>query len=456
MAVRVGAGSIAQSQIVREQTHPNPGGVAVRFAALHALLAVHKAELGSQAAVSQALDKVAAVDRGLVTELVYAALRRQRSLDRWIAQASARGLVGMDDTLLVALRLGALQLADMPRIPSFAAVDATVQACKQLDGASKATVGFVHAVLRNLARQAQQGGRPDDADLPPWIAQRVADLAADTASDPVALLAAFCRAAPLHLQVLGHGDQLRQRCDQLCEAGVLGAALPVPGAFVAAGPQALQHAQFGVTFLAMDASSAAVVRWLDPQPGWRVLDLCAGRGVKAALLASCGASVTAVDVSAAKLVHAAALAEATGAPLYATHAADATAELPCDRESFDAVLVDAPCTGLGTLRRRPEIRHRRRAADLVELTIIQTQLADRAVEMVKPGGVIMLATCSFAREEGPLWAAAVQQRHPHLRRSSENPPWVQPLLDADGALRTLPTAFGGDAFFAARLTAGPG
>ncbi len=427
-------------------------GVQTRQRALSALLAVHRGELGSQAAVSAALHGVVGLDRGLLTELVYAALRRQRALDRWIARACDRGLVGMAQPVLVALRLGALQLADMPRIPAFAAVDATVQACKGTPGHNQGSVGFVHAVLRTLSRRVLAGDLPDRDDLPPWIAARIVQLGRAVAVDPVALQHAFCQAAPLHLQVLGSGQQLAERAASLQDQGVLGPALPVPGAYVAAGPAVLGHPLFGVTFLAMDAASAAVVRWLDPQPGWRVLDLCAGRGVKSAVIAGCGAHVTAVDVSVAKLAQARALAMAAGTPLQETLAADATGDLAVDHHSFDAVLVDAPCTGLGTLRRRPEIRHRRRAADLTGLGHLQGQLADRAVQWLRPGGVIMLATCSFAEEEGPLWLAGVRQRHPQLQRSPGNTLWIQEFLDSAGCLRTLPTQFGGDAFFAARLS----
>lgn len=426
-------------------------GVAVRVAALEALCAVETAQLGSQAALQPALAALRGPDRGLCTELVYGVLRRQRSLDRWIAPDCDRGLVAMDAKVLTALRLGAYQLTEMSRIPPFAAVDATTEACKRGKGWHRGSVGFVHAVLRKLAARAHDQQRPDHDDLPPWLATRVADFATDLELDGAALATAFGQAAPVHVQILGPADQTAAAAENLLTAGVLRAPLQVPGAWLADGAVALQHRDYGKKFLVQDAASAAVVRWLNPQPGWRVLDLAAGRGVKAALLATLGAQVTAVDTAAEKLQSALELCAAVGAPLVQTVVADAGGVLPFADASFDAVLVDAPCTGLGTLRRRPEIRHRRRAADLVAMAAVQLRLAATAARLVRPGGVVMLATCSFAREEGPLWLQQVLRDHPLLARSEFAPQWAERLLDRNGDLRTHPLIEGMDAFFAARL-----
>jgi len=429
---------------------PADPGVAVRAAALAALWQVERGEAGSQAALQPAVAGLPAVDRGLCTELVYGALRRQRPLDRWIAASCARGLHGVDPAPLVALRLGAYQLAEMPRIPAFAAVDATVEAFKR-GKVHKGAVGFVHAVLRKLAGRAERGDRPDGDDLPDWIARRVDDLAYDLELPAADLRAAMCERAPSHGQVLAAAAAVAPVAQQLRDDGVWLADLPVPGAFVADGARATHHPGLGRTFLLQDAASAAVARWVDPRPGWRVLDLCAGRGVKSAVLAALGAEVTAVDSAADKIAAARALVEATGGRLAGAIAADGTAELGLPLAGFDAVLVDAPCTGLGTLRRRPEIRHRRRAADLWALTVLADDLADSALRLVRPGGVVVLATCSLCREEGPQWAERVLARHPGLRRSDDGPEWARPMCDARGDLRTHPLLHGMDAFFAARL-----
>lgn len=426
-------------------------GAEVRARAIAALLSVDAGEQGSQAALQTVLDKpwpLQGADRGLCTELVYGVLRRQRSLDRWLGPSCKHGLVSMPASSLAALRLGAYQLTELDRVPAFAAVDATLQALKGISGPRSPAIGFVNAVLRSVAGRAASGDRPDSDDLPPWMGQCIAEFAEDAGADPAELQAAFHLAAPTHLQLLGDG--LRGRAD-LEQAGVETVELPIPGALLVRGGAALLAAGLGHSYLVQDAGSAAVAAYVAARPGLKVLDLCAGRGVKSAALAAQGAEVTAVDLSADKLANAQELCQQAGAPLHLVLAADASMPLPLPPESFDAVLVDAPCTGLGTLRRRPEIRHRRRAADLWGMAALQDAIADQAVRMLRPGGVLILATCSVARQEGPLWVAGVLKRHPELQLDPGDFPWAAPFLGRDGMLRTHPLRAGMDGFFAARL-----
>jgi 16S rRNA (cytosine967-C5)-methyltransferase len=161
--------------------------------------------------------------------------------------------------------------------------------------------------------------------------------------------------------------------------------------------------------------------------------------------------VTAVDVGAAKLIDAELLCRRAGHPLEATLVTDAAATIPLPQASFDAVLVDAPCTGLGTLRRRPEVRHRRFAADLMRMADLQRRILAHAAPLCRPGGVLVFATCSFAVEEGPLVVDAFLHDHPEFQRDPGEQPWVRPLLDARGDLRTHPLLGGMDAFQAVRL-----
>ncbi len=423
-------------------------GAVLRERALRALLAVDLQELGSQAALNQALAAEPPLppnDRRLCTELVYGVLRRQRALDRWIAPACQRGLYDMAPAVLVALRLGAYQLCELQRVPAYAAVDATVEACKTTPEFPAKALGFVHAVLRQLARQSAEGHLPDRDDLPPWIDQRVADLARDLQLDTDALRQAFQGMAPLHLHALTpHGFA------GLRKSGIPLVDLTVPGT-VQAPAEALHHPDFAKHFVAQDAASAAITEWLEPRPGQAVLEVAAGRGVKSACMAAAGAQVTALDLAPAKLAEASELARQLGSPLHQTLAADATQPLPLGDAQFDAVLVDAPCSGLGTLRRRPEIRHRRRAADLVGLAQIQDQIADQAARHVRPGGTLLLATCSIAAEEGPQWCQRFMIKHPEFKLDPGVLPWLQPLLTGPGWLRTHPLQDGMDGFFAARL-----
>lgn len=426
-------------------------GVRVRERAISALVEIDAGRAGSQTALQPALDgqgggpALQGADRRLCTELVYGVLRRQRPLDRWIAPASTRGLVDLSPGVLAALRVGAYQLTELQRIPSYAAVNATVQACKTPGLCPQGAVGFVHAVLRKLAAQADAGRGPDGDDFPPWIVQRLDDLSADLGLEPLAARAAWTGEAPLHVHVMHAGE-----LESLREDGLELQPLPIPATALASSA-ALHHPRFGRTFVAQDAASAAITEWLDAQSGDLVLDVAAGRGVKSAFLSARGARVTALDLSGEKLAQAESLARALGAPLERTVVADATQPLPVAGALFDVVLVDAPCSGLGTLRRRPEIRHRRRAADLVGLAQMQAKIAHHAAQVVRPGGVLMLATCSVTREEGPLWCAEFLAQHPAFALEPGQAAWMAPLLTGPGWLRTHPGLHGMDGFFAARL-----
>lgn len=425
----------------------------VRQRALRALLAVDEAGYGTQAALRHALNDpppLQGADRALATELVYGVERRRRPLDAWIEASCSKGLYPLEKPVLAALRLGAYQLAYLERIPDFAAVHATVDAARAY--VPERAIGFVHAVLRSLARRGVAGDLPVGEDLPPWLQRRVADFAVALGLDVAALQAAFRAPAPLHLHAVGRAEAV--------EAALQAAGVPleplagiaVPGTWQSHGGALFQSEPFvRRQVLAQDAASAAVTEWLDVQPGWMVADLAAGRGVKSVALAARGALVTAVDLDAGKLAEAQRLATTAGHPLHAALVADGSLDLPLPQGQFDAVLLDAPCTGLGTLRRRPEIRHRRQAADLLRMADLQERMLARAADLVRPGGRLLFATCSFAFEEGPHVIERFLNSHREFQRDVGDAAWVRPLLDGRGDLRSHPLLAGMDAFFGARL-----
>lgn len=408
-----------------------------RIRALAALAAVAEGA-GSQAALRAELDRAPALsgpDRGWATELTYGVLRQQRQLDAWIAGAAVRGLYGMAPDVLNVLRLGAWQLA--AGLPDYAAVHATIEAAKCR--LKRPQLSFAHAVLRKLATQPPSAVDP----LPPWILRRIEDFAERVGQDPGALAEAFRGQAPVHLHTFDTAA--------LTELAGL-QPLPVPHCFAAADGQVFASAAFrSRRVIAQDAGSAAVAAWLGVEPGMAVADIAAGRGVKSVALAHAGGLVTAVDLSAAKLAQAVDLCAAVGTSLAATVVADASAALPLPAASFDAVLVDAPCSALGTLRRRPEVRHRRRAADLLRLADLQARILQRAAVLLRPGGVLVHATCSIAVEEGPLVVDAFLRDHSDFERDPGEAPWLAGLLDDRGDLRTHPLAHGMDGFQATRL-----
>ncbi len=365
-----------------------------------------------------------------------------------------QGLYDLEESALAILRLGALQLADL-RIPSHAAVHATVETAKTL--LPHKQIGFVHAVLRSLNQRFLAGDRPDDHDLPDWLARRVTLWAQRMRVDAVALEQALSLPAPLFVHALD-GDRTRMAAELLEEGVVIEPldGLSVPGVGRVADGRFLQSQVFGDRrALAQDAASAAVVEWLvdwlDTQPVKKVADIAAGHGVKSARLAHTGAQVTAIDQNGDKLLHAVQLCAQIGHPLAATITGDATKDLGIAAESFDAILLDAPCTALGTLRRRPELRHKRMAADILRMADLQARMLRQAAKWLRPGGVLLYAVCSFADEEGPQQIADFLAHHPDFRRFPGQADWLTGWLDDHGDLASTPLLGGVDGFFAARL-----
>lgn len=416
-------------------------------------MAVQERGEGSQGALDRAAraePALSSMDRGLATELVYGVLRRQRPLDRWLDGALDRGLRGIDPAALTAMRLGLYQLAWLDRIPDHAAIAATIDENRAAIGHGK--VGFVNAVLRRLSRD-QPWKSGVGATLPPWVEARVRAYAADLALDPDALVRAFGERAPLQAHVIqpARKTALQDFAADGVDVAVVG---QIPGAYeVLAGPLFAGKLFADRHVIAQDAASAAVVEWVGVEPGMKVADIAAGRGAKSLFLASSGAIVTAVDLGENRVRDAARLADWAGWPLESTLVADATSALPLPAASFDVVLVDAPCSGLGTMRRRPEIAHRRRAADLANNHALQLAMVRRCADLVRPGGTLIYAVCSFAEEEGPLVIERLLGQRPDLMRApaDDQAEWAKPLVDAKGDLRTHPLWHGVDAFYAARL-----
>ena len=436
----------------RPKNHADP-----RLRAAQALVLIEQDGQGSQAALRQVLDDTPALagpDRGLCTELVYGVLRRRRPLDRWLEMSCRQGLFDLEEPTLAILRLGALQLADL-RIPPHAAVHATVETAKRL--LPHKQIAFVHAVLRSIAQRLLDGDRPDDRDLPDWLTRRVHAWAERAHVDGAALERALSQPAPLFVHALD-GDRARMVAD-LAQEGVTVEPLDgaqVPGVGRVTDGRFLQTQVFAQRrALAQDAASAAVVvwlaEWLETQPAGQVADIAAGHGVKSARLAHTGAAVTAIDQNGDKLLHAVQLCAQIGHPLAATITGDATQDLGIAPGAFDAILLDAPCTALGTLRRRPELRHRRMAADILRMADLQARMLRRAATWLRPGGVLLYAVCSFTQEEGPLQIAQFLQQNPDFQRFPGESEWLRGWLDDHGDLVSAPVRGGVDGFFAARL-----
>jgi 16S rRNA (cytosine967-C5)-methyltransferase len=406
-------------------------------------------------------------ERALATELVYGTLRWRGRLDWLLAQVIPRPLEALEGPVRSVLRLGAYQIAFLQGVPAPAAVDQAVRAARAL-GLERAT-GLVNAALRRLAREHRSLAPPSlEADplghlvhalsLPPWLAQRWLDAfgpaeaaalaAASNAPPPLTVRANLARTSRDALLAELRGRWPEARATQLSPVGiVLG-----HGGNPAADPG------FGAgLFAVQDEGSQLVVALLDPQPGERVLDACAAPGAKATAIAACvGAEgrVLGLDRHARRLALVAREARRLGLGPLELRACDAAQGLPPEAPagSFDRVLVDAPCSGLGTLRRNADLRWRVAPDDPAKLAVTQRALLASAARALRPGGALVYSTCTLTSEENEAVVRAFLAETPGFRLAAPEslPACVRPVTE-DGVLRTFPHRHGTDGFFAARL-----
>lgn len=395
---------------------------------------------------SRALDaelkraQLEARDAALATEIVYGTLRVLPALDQRIAQALTRADARMDSFARATLRTAAYQLEHLSRLPTHAIVDECVTQVRERRGPKLA--GFVNAVLRKLAGTRAANPEPPSAlALPAWVHE--------------SLLAALGpeRLARL-LQQHGSAPALCLRADRLPRAELqaqLAAAQPQadirPTALSPLGlnlrrsgsPRALPGYKDGA-FSVQEEGAQLIALAIAAQPGERIADICAGHGGKTTLLArqvGSAGSLIAVDVDERKLdaipdeLRRIGLADVP----VALHPIDLSVGIGGLPPDFDRVLVDAPCTGLGTVLRRPELLLRLRPGDPARMAQLQLKILRSAAQLVKPGGLLAYAVCSPTREEGPEVASAFSAEHASFRYVTEPLSTLLPPPDSDAVLR---------------------
>ena len=385
-----------------------------RRAAYDVLKAVRVDQAYTNLALSGALDRggVNGRDAAFATELTSGTIRWQGLYDAVISACLDRPIVRVQPKVLDALRLGCHQLLSM-RVPAHAAISTTVDLVRSEVGPGAS--GFVNAVLRRISAHRRDAWvrrvAPDRArdpvgfaataySHPRWVVEALGEaLAASGRRDELEALLVADNEPPAVTLVARPGratlDELPGGPTRFSPYGVVSTG-GNPGE-VAAVAERRAGVQDEGSQLVAHALAAASVHGADQ----RWLDLCAGPGGKAALLAALAAARGALLVANDRLAHRAelvrrALADAPG--VEAVTVEDGTTP-PWPDGSFDRVLVDAPCTGLGALRRRPEARWRRRAEDLQDLVPLQRRLLERALDLTRPGGVVLYATCSPALAE---------------------------------------------------------
>jgi 16S rRNA (cytosine967-C5)-methyltransferase len=389
-------------------------------------------------------------DRALMRAIVATVLRRLGTLRHLLDAFLDRGLPKQSPRVETALLLGAAQILFL-NVPDHAAVDLSVRLARA-DRHAAGFAGLINAVLRRVAREgAARLAAIDSAalDTPDWLLARWIAVYGEATARAIA---AANRTEPA-LDLTAKSDP------ELWAEKLGGRVLPTQSLRVIAhGPVSALPGFAEGAWWVQDAAASLPARFLGNVAGRRVADLCAAPGGKTAQLALDGAIVTAVDRAPARLERL--RQNLARLRLHAEIVLDNIEEWKA--EPFDAVLLDAPCSSTGTIRRHPDVAWRKSADDIVKLSAFQRRLLDRAVALVKPGGTLVYCTCSLEPEENEERVADLLAREPGLRRAPIGSAEVfgcAEFISKDGDLRTLPCHFphsdsrlaGIDGFYAARL-----
>lgn len=443
----------------RDQPRPTDA----RKAALEALDRVEKGDRIEEAA-SRAVADLDRRDGSLAREIIYGVTRHRRLLDYRLRGLIDRPWKKVSPELKNPLRIGAYQLLMLDRVPDRAAVHTAVEL---LGGkAPKWKRGFVNGVLRGLIRNRESltlPGRKKDLahhlevaySWPQWLAQRwLGELGAKPAES---LMEALNRPPGLCLRATGLVADRAALMTRLTQAGYG----PRPGRF---SPEAVYPGKGSVPelekiapgmFAAQSEPAQLVGRLAAPRPGQSVLDLCAGVGGKTTHLAELMAGrgrIVAVDSSRERVEIGRERTKAIDIIEYLE--GDGTDPGLLDDQAFDAVLIDAPCTGSGTIPGRPDLKWRLKAEDPDRMAEIQGKLLRAGADRVKPGGVLVYATCSLFPEENERVVEGFLKERPEFEPDPAGEylgPEAAELVTEEGYLRTRPNKHGLEGFFAARM-----
>ena len=408
-----------------------------------------------------ALDpQMRADDRALCHELVLGVLRRRLWLDRTIEHLGNRRVEKLDPEVRLVLEIGLYQLRFLTRIPASAAVNESVNLTRA--GRIKSAAGFVNAVLRRSARESDYDPSVDiedpieklsvESSHPRWLIERWER--AFGFDEAAAFARANNKAAPVAFRFTarrrGDSQLAKDALDELESAGAeitLSKVAPDSWRVVGAHDVIRRLTDDGLIYL-QDEASQLLAHLLDVEPGGRVLDVTAAPGSKATHIAALAptAVVVAGDLHPQRVQTMHRLASKQDARIHVViH--DATRRLPFPDQSFDRVLLDAPCSGTGTLRRNPEIRHRLTLEDIDQLAQQQLLMLQNAAATVRAGGRLIYSTCSVEPEEDEQVVNSFLRDNPAFVKSPPDGPLE--LRTPDGFLRTWPQRQGCDGFFVA-------
>lgn len=442
---------------------------ASRRVAYDTIRAVHESDAYANLLLPTSITRagLSSSDAALATELTYGTLRRQGTYDAVIAIAADRGILDIDPAVLDALRLGVHQLLST-RVASHAAVNESVELARSAGG--RGAAGFANAVLRRVSRDTPgdwmtriaDGARSDDEQLgllfshPVWVVRAFRRaLAAEGRADELEALLTADNASPRVTMAALPG------LAEVPEDARRTPFSPVGFRLGGGDPESTireSHGRIRVQDEGSQLAALALTRALPVREGERWLDLCAGPGGKTAMLAAealaHGARLEANEISPARagLVRKALEGVPLEVPVSEQDGRERTAAAP---DTYDRILVDAPCTGLGALRRRPEARWRKAPADVPELTGLQRELLTGAVSALARGGIVAYVTCSphLAETSGVVaevrreWGAALEEISARdvLTALTDADPALPPQADGSGRAQLWPHRHNTDA-----------
>ena len=432
----------------------------VRDAALSILLAVDKNQAYSNLLLHETIKrhKIEPKDRALLTEMTYGTLQHKMTLDYYL-EPFIRGKI--DHWVRWLLRLSLYQMHYLTRIPPHAAVNEAVEIAKRRGhkGIASTVNGILRSILRQGVRSTDEITDPIErlsiaTSHPNWLVERW--VAAYGMATTQAMLEENNVPPIQTVRVNLTKGTVEEAITHLTAEGIkVERSTLIPECLHITGGQAARTAAFGQGLITIqDESSMLPATVMNPQPDWRVLDMCAAPGGKTTHLAekmNDEGSILALDLHPHKLelidenTARLGLESIDTAPLDGRKAPEYLAV-----ESFDAVLVDAPCSGLGVMRRKPDIKYTKREEDLESLQAIQLSLLKAATRLLKPGGLLIYSTCTVDKTENEGTVAQFLQDVKKMELTPlQNLPAALDAKQKDGMLQVFPQDFGSDGFFVA-------
>lgn len=434
-----------------------------REAAARALFAIREDGAWSAPALKKYAAGLSARDAGLATALTNGVLQNRSMCDFYLAHFSKIRLKKLDARILDILRLAVFQMVWLDRIPNAAAVNESVILAKQLCRADSRTAGYVNGVLRAVSRNVQQLPQPDcetKAEYyslryshPRWLTERY--LEQFGVKQTRLLLEADNQPAPTVLRVNTLRSNVEAVYQELTQQGIAVKYHPtIPNCLLADSignlEQIAAFTEGRVTV--QDGASQMSVYALDPQPNMTILDCCAAPGGKSFFAAERmqqTGKIISCDVYEHKLHKIAEGAQRLGLTNIETQLQDASQFRPEWEGKMDAVLCDAPCSGMGIIRKKPEIRYKSEQ-ELADLPDIQKAILNNVCKYVRDGGTLVYSTCTLLRQENEELVAWFLQTHPEFRAQ----PLTLPVCEqsAQGYITLLPHIHETDGFFVAKFS----